>query len=139
MSDGEFLRTSCGSPNYAAPEVIAGKLYAGPEIDVWSCGVILYAMICGVLPFDDDYVPTLFKKIKAGQFHIPEYVSPSVAHLLRGMLQVCQVRRFTITDIKENNWFKHNLPKYLFPEDIISNRSDIIDMETVYEVSKTFG
>ncbi len=64
MMDGEFLRTSCGSPNYAAPEVISGKLYAGPEVDVWSCGVILYALLCGTLPFDDEHVPTLFRKIK---------------------------------------------------------------------------
>ncbi|KAJ3616913.1 hypothetical protein Zmor_008950 [Zophobas morio] len=66
MMDGEFLKTSCGSPNYAAPEVISGKLYAGPEVDVWSCGVILYALLCGKLPFDDEYIPSLFKKIKKG-------------------------------------------------------------------------
>lgn len=64
MTDGDFLRTSCGSPNYAAPEVISGKLYAGPEVDIWSCGVILYALLCGTLPFDDEHVPTLFRKIK---------------------------------------------------------------------------
>ncbi|KAA0201997.1 hypothetical protein HAZT_HAZT009672 [Hyalella azteca] len=64
MVDGEFLRTSCGSPNYAAPEVISAKLYAGPEVDVWSCGIILYALLCGTLPFDDDHVPSLYRKIK---------------------------------------------------------------------------
>ena len=64
MVDGEFLRTSCGSPNYAAPEVISAKLYAGPEVDVWSCGIILYALLCGTLPFDDEHVPSLYRKIK---------------------------------------------------------------------------
>ncbi|KAL3252364.1 hypothetical protein MRX96_017682 [Rhipicephalus microplus] len=78
MMDGEFLRTSCGSPNYAAPEVISGKLYAGPEVDIWSCGVILYALLCGTLPFDDEHVPTLFRKIKSGIFPIPDYLNKSV-------------------------------------------------------------
>ena len=63
IKDGDFLKTSCGSPNYAAPEVIRGGLYTGPEIDVWSCGVILYVMLCGRLPFEDDDVQALFTKI----------------------------------------------------------------------------
>lgn len=125
MMDGEFLRTSCGSPNYAAPEVISGKLYAGPEVDIWSCGVILYALLCGTLPFDDEHVPTLFRKIKckskreikhegtekeppavtfssvlAGIFPIPEYLNKSVISLLCHMLQVDPMRRATIEDIK---------------------------------------
>lgn len=68
MQDGDFLKTSCGSPNYAAPEVISGKLYAGPEVDVWSCGVILYAFLCAKLPFDDESIPMLFKKIRGKIF-----------------------------------------------------------------------
>jgi carbon catabolite-derepressing protein kinase len=63
IRDGDFLKTSCGSPNYAAPEVIRGGLYTGPEIDVWSAGVILYVMLCGRLPFEDEDVQALFTKI----------------------------------------------------------------------------
>lgn len=63
ISDGNFLTTSCGSPNYASPEVISGAVYAGPEIDVWSAGVMLYVMLCGNLPFEDDDVTFLFRKI----------------------------------------------------------------------------
>ena len=118
LQDGDFLKTSCGSPNYAAPEVISGKLYAGPEIDIWSCGVILYVMLCGQLPFDDDHIPTLFKKINSmfafsaylsitdawlslgGIFRVPSFLSGSVKELLSGMLTVDPLKRITIAEIR---------------------------------------
>merc|ERR1711962_746841 len=88
MTDGEFLKTSCGSPNYAAPEVISGKLYAGPEVDVWSSGVILYALLCGTLPFDDDNHNKLFAKIKRGVYETPEDIKrSSVSNLIAHMLK----------------------------------------------------
>lgn len=115
MKDGEFLRTSCGSPNYAAPEVVSGKLYAGPEVDVWSCGVILYALLCGTLPFDDRNVTMLFRKIKAGNYYVPPHLSSDVVDLLKEMLQVNPVRRITIQGIRDHPWFTVGLPDYLFP------------------------
>ena len=115
MTDGDFLKTSCGSPNYAAPEVISGRLYAGPEIDIWSCGVILYVMLCGRLPFDDEYIPTLFKKINNGIYTLPSYLSQEARHLLSQMLIVDPVKRITIQEIRQHPWFNVDLPAYLRP------------------------
>ena len=115
MTDGNFLKTSCGSPNYAAPEVISGKLYAGPEVDVWSCGVILYVLLVGRLPFDDEYIPSLFKKIAQGQYNVPAYLSSGAVRLIRKMLQVNPMSRITIQDIRQDPWFTKDLPEYLQP------------------------
>lgn len=138
MLDGEFLRTSCGSPNYAAPEVISGKLYAGPEVDIWSCGVILYALLCGTLPFDDEHVPTLFRKIKSGIFPIPEYLNKQVVNLVCQMLQVDPLKRANIEEIKKHEWFQKELPSYLFPSSIEQD-SNVIDTYAVAEVCSKFG
>ncbi|KAK6179266.1 hypothetical protein SNE40_011669 [Patella caerulea] len=138
MHDGEFLRTSCGSPNYAAPEVISGKLYAGPEVDIWSCGVILYALLCGTLPFDDEHVPTLFRKIKSGIFAIPDYLSKEVVSFLCHMLQVDPLKRATISSIIEHEWFKKDLPAYLFPSPNDQDAS-IVDVDVVREVCDKFS
>lgn len=126
MTDGNFLKTSCGSPNYAAPEVINGKLYAGPEVDVWSCGVILYVLLVGRLPFDDEHIPSLFAKIAKGHYVVPNYMSTGAAALIKRMLAVNPVHRATIDDIRQEPWFLENLPNYLQPpvEDFIDTGVD---------------
>lgn len=113
MTDGDFLTTSCGSPNYAAPEVIAGKMYAGPDVDVWSCGVILYALLCGRLPFDDDYIPSLFKKIRGGIYSLPGFLSAPARDLITSMLVVDPTRRISIDEVRNHPWFLPNLPDYI--------------------------
>ncbi|KAH3899445.1 probable Carbon catabolite-derepressing protein kinase [Saccharomycodes ludwigii] len=118
MTDGNFLKTSCGSPNYAAPEVISGKLYAGPEVDVWSCGVILYVMLCRRLPFDDESIPVLFKNISNGVYTLPKFLSPGASNLIKRMLIVNPLNRITIHEIFQDEWFKVDLPEYLLPPDL---------------------
>ena len=86
MKDGQYLKTACGSPNYAAPEVISASYYDGKEVDVWSCGVILYAMICGQLPFDDDSMPNLYSRIKKSSYYMPNQVSDNAKDLINRLL-----------------------------------------------------
>mmetsp|Transcript_114763 Transcript_114763/g.263448 ORF Transcript_114763/g.263448 Transcript_114763/m.263448 type:complete len:529 (-) Transcript_114763:113-1699(-) len=113
MRDGEFLRTSCGSPNYASPEVVSGKAYAGPEVDVWSCGVVLYALLCGSLPFDDENVPNLFRKIKHGNFTLPGHLSAEAKDLIVQMLVVDPTKRYSFSQIRLHRWFNQQIPLYL--------------------------
>jgi len=102
--DGSMLETSCGSPHYACPEVIRGEKYDGRKADVWSCGVILYALLVGALPFDDDNLKQLLEKIKKGSFQIPPYVPPECQDLLRGMIEVDASKRMRLEDVNKHPW-----------------------------------
>eukprot|EP00603_Paraphysomonas_imperforata_P000066 CAMPEP_0114429040 /NCGR_PEP_ID=MMETSP0103-20121206/9261_1 /TAXON_ID=37642 ORGANISM="Paraphysomonas imperforata, Strain PA2" /NCGR_SAMPLE_ID=MMETSP0103 /ASSEMBLY_ACC=CAM_ASM_000201 /LENGTH=517 /DNA_ID=CAMNT_0001598325 /DNA_START=417 /DNA_END=1970 /DNA_ORIENTATION=+ len=136
IHDGDFLRTSCGSPNYAAPEVISGNLYAGTEVDVWSCGVILYALLCGTLPFDDESIPNLFKKIKSGMYSLPSHLSQLSRDLILRMLVVDPMKRITVHDIRQHPWFLHKLPAYLtLAPAMIERRERVMDEEIIESVT----
>ncbi|KAA0723605.1 Serine/threonine-protein kinase BRSK2 [Triplophysa tibetana] len=91
-----LLETSCGSPHYACPEVIRGEKYDGRKADVWSCGVILFALLVGALPFDDDNLRNLLEKVKLGVFHMPHFIPPDCQNLLRGMIEVDATKRLTL-------------------------------------------
>lgn len=103
---GETLKTACGSPCYAAPEMVAGKRYEGLPADIWSCGVILFAMVCGYLPFEDPKTNVLYKKILNADYTIPETISEECADLIRKILNTDPKARFTIADIKAHSWYQ---------------------------------
>lgn len=102
---GETLKTACGSPCYAAPEMIAGERYYGAKVDIWSCGVILYAMICGFLPFEDPDTAKLYNKILSGEFHMPKFVSNEGRDLIRKILNTNPDTRYTSQQIKQHPWY----------------------------------
>ncbi|VAH85309.1 unnamed protein product [Triticum turgidum subsp. durum] len=137
MHDGHFLKTSCGSINYAAPEVISGELYAGPEVDVWSCGVILYALLCGAVPFDDDNISKLFNKIKGGFYILPNHLSDLAMDLIPRMLIVDPMKRITTCEIRDHPWFQNRLPRYLAvpPPKTAQQAKMEIDEDTLQDVA----
>ena len=103
---GETLKTACGSPCYAAPEMIAGKRYHGSRVDIWSCGVILYALVCGYLPFEDPNTAKLYQKIIAGDFSTPKWLSVEVKDLMHRILNVDPEKRYTVEHIKSHPWYQ---------------------------------
>ncbi|TYG92204.1 hypothetical protein ES288_A11G012100v1, partial [Gossypium darwinii] len=117
MQKGHLLKTCCGSPNYAAPEVGV------------FCGVISYALLCGTLPFEDDNFPNLYKKIKAGVYTIPSHLSSGARDLIARILVVDPTKRLTIPEIRQHPWFQPYLPRYLavFPPDTTQQAQKIDD------------
>ncbi|KAL5019560.1 hypothetical protein ScPMuIL_002452 [Solemya velum] len=105
---GEMLATWCGSPPYAAPEVFEGKRYLGPQIDIWSLGVVLYVLVCGTLPFDGHSLPILRDRVLAGRFRIPFFMSSQCEQLIRKMLVLDPSKRLSIRQIKKTEWMKMN-------------------------------
>ena len=102
---GELLRTACGSPCFAAPEMLQGMKYCGEISDIWSCGVVLFSMLCGHLPFEDDSIARLYQKISSGDCKIPNFLTEQARDMIRGILEVDTKKRLTIAKIKQHPWF----------------------------------
>ncbi|KAK7328565.1 hypothetical protein VNO77_22676 [Canavalia gladiata] len=115
-ADG-LLHTTCGSPNYVAPEILANRGYDGATSDIWSCGVILYVILTGYLPFDDRNLAVLYQKIFKGEVQIPRWLSPGAQNIIKRMLDPNPKTRITMDMIKEDEWFKEG---YVLanPEDV---------------------
>lgn len=106
QSRTELLHTTCGTPNYVAPEVLADQGYDGKKADVWSCGVILYVLLAGFLPFDESTIVALFSKIQNADFSYPSWFSVSVRALIDRILVADPKTRATLSDVKVDEWMR---------------------------------
>ena len=150
-SEGQLLKTSCGSPYYAPPEMLQGKPYNGLYSDIYSCGIILYYMLSKKLPFNENNNTELYKKIIDGKFNMPKNISKEAQDLLKKIIKVNPEERIKIKDIKEHPWLKlanihynmHsglNCDEIVFPvdNDIVQNMNELgfNKMEVRYNIIK---
>jgi serine/threonine protein kinase len=135
-----FLSTFCGSLYFAAPELLNAQEYVGPEVDVWSLGVILYVLVCGKVPFDDPSVPMLHYKIKRGHPRYPDYLSASCRELLGSMLTVDPLKRVKMKDLSMHPWVMYQFrqsPYDYMPQRpflITPLREDILELMNVFRL-----
>jgi len=115
FSPGQRLNTWCGSPPYAAPELFQGKEYSGPEVDIWSLGVVLYVLVCGALPFDGSTLAKLRARVLAGKFKVPFYMSTDCERLIKRMLVLEPSKRITLDQIKADKWFTESFENEALP------------------------
>ena len=137
MKDGIFLYSSCGSPNYAAPELINGKFYNGASIDIWSCGVILYTLLTGSLPFNEKQTNKLYQKIRECKYILPENISDPAKDLIFRMLQKNPLNRISIPEIKQHKWFNNKLSLFQIIDNakyIYGNRNKV-DKDIIKEMA----
>ncbi|KAK8913560.1 CBL-interacting protein kinase 24 [Platanthera zijinensis] len=137
-----LLHTTCGTPNYVAPEVLSHQGYDGSASDVWSCGVILYVLMAGYLPFDETDLPTLYRKINAAEFSFPPWFSSGAKSLICKILDPNPKTRVSIDDVQNDVWFARNYAPVRHSEAEEINLDDIhavfndIEDQYVTEVEK---
>eukprot|EP01132_Coremiostelium_polycephalum_P006091 gene6091-7589_t len=108
FTPGSFLKTFCGSPTYASPELILRKEYNGPSVDIWSMGVVLFVLVTGYLPFDGDNYVELFQKILAADYTLPNYLTQECKSLISRMLVVDPDKRATLEEIIHHPWLTNS-------------------------------
>ncbi|KAL9245437.1 hypothetical protein vseg_019095 [Gypsophila vaccaria] len=120
-----LLHTACGTPNYVAPEVLTDKGYDGTSVDVWSCGVILFVLMAGYLPFDDPNLLSLYKKIQRADFTCPPWFSSGAKKLIKSILDPNPSTRIRLSEILQNEWFKKDYHPPSFAEEEDVNLDDV--------------
>ena len=136
----ELLTTACGSPYYAAPEMIRGEKYNGLLVDIWSSGIVLYAMLCGFLPFDDSNNEILYRKIIEGKFNIPHFISDNAKDILKKILNVDPCKRYNISFIKNHPWFNLINPRINMNEGLLLYKYVIpIDEDLVEKMEEFYN
>lgn len=123
FNDVTLLKTSCGSPCYAAPEMVAGLHYSGEKVDMWSCGIVLFAMTVGKLPFDDPSAKELYRKIISGRFSFPSGLTEELKDLINGLLRTEPSDRFDIETSMNSAWIKAH-----------ANMESFQDLQTVHPI-----
>ncbi|KAH9499422.1 SIK kinase 3 [Bulinus truncatus] len=106
FSPSTLLKTWCGSPPYAAPELFEGVEYDAPKVDIWSLGVVLYVLVCGALPFDGSTLQSLRNRVLAGKYRIPFYMTRDCENLISNMLVVDSQRRYSVSQIVQHSWMR---------------------------------
>lgn len=144
-----LLHTVCGTPSYVAPEILAKKGYEGAKADVWSCGVVLFSVTAGYLPFNDYNVTVLYRKIYRGQFRFPKWMSCDLKNLLSRMLDTNPKTRISVDEILEDPWFSsggYKLDRVLVKSQMEESRTgfkslnafDLISFSTGLDMSGMF-
>ncbi|MCL7029949.1 hypothetical protein MKW94_029287 [Papaver nudicaule] len=133
LQNNGLLYTLCGTPAYVAPEILAQKGYDGAKIDIWSCGVILFVLSSGYLPFNDQSLMAMYQKIYKGEFRVPKWTSPGLRHLFSRLLDTNPVTRITVDEIIQDPWFRKGYKEINFDEhDINGLTKGVVDHGNYY-------
>ncbi|XP_022761411.1 CBL-interacting serine/threonine-protein kinase 14-like [Durio zibethinus] len=145
-----LLHTLCGTPAYVAPEILAKKGYDGAKVDVWSCGIVLYVLHAGYLPFNDPNLMVMYRRIYKGEFRFPKWTSPDLRRFISRLLDTNPETRITVDEIINDPWFKKDYKEIKFHTEDFElkeetqsskclNAFDIISFSSGFDLSGLFN